>query len=78
VLFLAPRFNAQGKKTANARFVKVILNGQVIHENVDLKTPTGHAWRNKEVAQGPLLLQADHGPVAFRNVRVRPLPMRLE
>jgi hypothetical protein len=78
VLFRAPRFNAQGKKTASARFVKVILNGQVIHENVELTTPTGHAWRNKELAQGPLLLQADHGPVAFRNVRVRPLPVRVE
>ena len=28
---------------------------------------------SKEVAQGPILLQGDHGPVAFRNIRVRPL-----
>jgi outer membrane protein assembly factor BamB len=73
VIFLAPRFDAKGKKTANARFVKVVLNGKVIHEDVELKTPTGHAWRDKEVARGPLLLQGDHGPVAFRNVRVRPV-----
>ncbi len=73
VVFRAPRFDAQGKKVANARFVKVVLNGQVIHENVELKTPTGHAWHDNEVPTGPLLLQADHGPVAFRNVRVRPL-----
>jgi hypothetical protein len=72
VIFQAPRFDASGKKTANARFVKVVLNGEVIHEDVELKTPTGHAWRNPEVATGPLLLQADHGPVAFRNVRMRP------
>jgi Domain of Unknown Function (DUF1080) len=72
VIFLAPRFDKAGKKTANARFVKVVLNRQVIHENVELKTPTGHAWTKKEIAAGPLLLQADHGPVAFRNVRVRP------
>jgi hypothetical protein len=71
VIFKAPRFDAQGKKIANARFVKVVLNGKVIHENVELKTPTGHAWRDKEIAKGPLLLQADHGPVAFRNIRVR-------
>jgi hypothetical protein len=76
VLFRAPRFDAHGKKTANARFVKVVLNGKVIHENVELKTPTGHAWRKKEIATGPLLLQADHGPVAFRNVRVRPFVER--
>jgi hypothetical protein len=48
------------------------LNGQVIHDDVEVKTPTGQAWRDKEVAEGPLLLQADHGPVAFRNIRVRP------
>lgn len=73
ISFLAPRFGPDGKKTANARFVRVVLNGTVIHENVELLWPTGHAWKaGKEVAQGPLLLQADHGPVAFRNVRIRP------
>jgi hypothetical protein len=71
-IFLAPRFDAGGKKTANARLVKVVLNGKVIHDNVELATPTGHAWRDKEIPSGPLLLQGDHGPVAFRNVRVRP------
>ncbi len=71
VVFQAPRFDQEGKKVADARFVKVILNGQVIHEDVAVKTPTGHAWHNKEVARGPLLLQADHGPVAFRGIRVR-------
>ena len=72
VTFQAPRFDATGRKTANARLVKVVLNGTVIHEDVELKTPTGHAWKDKEKPTGPLLLQADHGPVAFRNVRVRP------
>jgi hypothetical protein len=72
VIFLPPRFDEKGKKTANARFVKVMLNDVVIHDNVEAKTPTGHAWREKEIAEGPLLLQADHGPVAFRKVRVRP------
>jgi hypothetical protein len=73
IVFRAPRFDAAGKKTENARFEKVVLNGQVVHEGVSLATPTGHAWRKPEVARGPLLLQGDHGPVAFRNVRVRPL-----
>jgi 3-keto-disaccharide hydrolase len=71
VIFQAPRFDAAGKKTSNARFIKVVLNGQVIHENVEVKTPTGAAWHDKEKPSGPLLLQADHGPVAFRNIRVR-------
>jgi hypothetical protein len=74
ITFKAPRFDADGKKTANARFLKVVHNGEVIHENVEAEYPTGTAWRlKKEVAKGPLLLQADHGPVAFRNVRIRPL-----
>jgi hypothetical protein len=71
ILFRAPRFDASGKKVQNARFDKVVLNGQVIHQDVEVKTPTGHNWRLKEMARGPILLQADHGPVAFRNVRVR-------
>jgi hypothetical protein len=73
VIFRAPRFDSSGKKIKNASFEKVVLNGQVIHQNVELKSPTGHYWRNKEVARGPILLQGDHGPVAFRNIRVRPI-----
>lgn len=70
-IFLAPRFDAAGKKIANAKIVKATLNGKLIHENQEMLTPTGHAYTNKEVAKGPLLLQGDHGPVAFRNVKVR-------
>jgi putative membrane-bound dehydrogenase-like protein len=74
ITFRAPRFDADGKKTADARFIKVVHNGQVIHEDVPVHYPTGSAWRlEKEIPRGPLLLQADHGPVAFRNVRVRPI-----
>jgi len=73
ILFTAPRFDAEGKKTSHAKFVKVVLNDKVIHENAEVQYPTGSAWRlKKEAATGPLLLQADHGPVAFRNVQIRP------
>jgi hypothetical protein len=73
LVFKAPRFDPSGKKIANARFVKVLLNGVVVQENLELRTPTGHAWRLPEMRRGPLMLQADHGPVAFRNIRLRPL-----
>jgi hypothetical protein len=71
LVFRAPKFDANRKKIKNARFDKVVLNGQVIHEAVEVKTPTGHAWRLTEVPRGPILLQGDHGPVAFRKIRVR-------
>jgi hypothetical protein len=73
VTFLAPQFDDKGKKIVNAKIVKAILNGQVIHENQELLTPTGDRWKNAELREGPLMVQADHGPVAFRNMRVRML-----
>jgi hypothetical protein len=73
IVFRAPRFDGEGQKTANARFERVVLNGQLIHEDVEVAYPTGHAWKTPEVPVGPLLLQGDHGPVAFRHLRVKPL-----
>ena len=72
VVFLAPRFDASGKKTANARFLKVIHNGQVVHENVEVTGPTRASTWQDEKSSGPLMLQGDHGPVAYRNIRIRP------
>ena len=72
VSFRAPRFNDKGEKIENAKIIKAELNGKVIHENQELKTPTGSNWSKKETATGPFMLQADHGPVAFRNVKLRP------
>ena len=71
IVFRAPRFDKDRKKIANARLSKVLLNGVLIHDNVELLTPTGDRWPGPEMAEGPLMLQADHGPVAFRNLRIR-------
>ncbi|MGI6414343.1 MAG: 3-keto-disaccharide hydrolase [Thermoguttaceae bacterium] len=70
--FRAPKFDASGKKTANARFVRVTLNGKVIHENVEMKQQTPGGVTGKEHAEGPLMFQGNHGPVAFRNIKIRP------
>ena len=70
--FRAPRFDGAGKKTANARLVKCTLNGQVIHENVDIPGPTASAMSGEETATGPLMLQGDHGPIAYRNIKITP------
>jgi hypothetical protein len=74
VVFRAPRFDAAGKKVGNAVFVKVVHNGKLIHENVEVTGPTRGALYEDEKPTGPLMLQGDHGPVAYRSVRVRPLP----
>ncbi|MGD1889689.1 MAG: family 16 glycoside hydrolase, partial [Cyclobacteriaceae bacterium] len=71
VKFEAPRFDAQGKKVRDALFRKVVLNGVVIHENVSVSGPTRAAAFDDEQALGPLMLQGDHGPVAFRNIRYK-------
>jgi len=71
ISFQAPRFNAQGQKIQNARILEVVHNGVVIHENVELTGPTRSSMSSQEVAIGPLLLQGDHGPVAFRNIRYK-------
>lgn len=72
--FRAPRFDANGKKTANARFVKVLHNGLLVQENVNLEGGTRAHMPIAEAALNPLMLQGDHGPVAFRNLYYRPLP----
>lgn len=69
----APKFDATGKKTANARFIKVVLNGATIHENLEMKGPTPGGVDGKEKALGPLMFQGNHGPVAYRNIKIAPL-----
>lgn len=72
VIFRAPRFDKAGRKVSNARFEKVMHNGIVVHEDVELTGPTRASTYNDEKATGPLMLQGDHGPVAYRNIRIEP------
>ncbi len=72
VIFRAPRFDENGRKIANAGFEKVIHNGIVVHEDVVLSGPTRASTYNDEKPTGPLMLQGDHGPVAYRNIRLEP------
>jgi len=66
--FRAPRFDVAGKKIANAKFIRVILNGYLIHENVEISGPTRSALFEKdpEAPRGPLMIQGDHGTLAIR------------
>ncbi|MEY2880251.1 MAG: hypothetical protein RLZZ15_2631, partial [Verrucomicrobiota bacterium] len=60
VEFEAPRFDASGTKTRNARFVRVLLNGFTIQENVEcLGATRGGAFKD-EAALGPLMIQGNN------------------
>jgi hypothetical protein len=66
--FTAPKFDADGKKTANAR-VTLRHNGVVIYDDLEIPklTPGG---RPNEGATGPLMVQNHGNPVVYRNIWV--------
>lgn len=70
VVFRAPRFDDKGKKTANATIVKATFNGKVVQQNLQLPEPTGGGLDHPESATGPLMLQGNESPVAFRNIQI--------
>lgn len=70
ISFQAPRFDASGQKTENGKMIRVELNGVLIHENLALSGPTRSSAFNDEKPTGPLMLQGDHGAVAFRNINI--------
>lgn len=71
ISFQAPRFDAAGNKTENARFREVWLNGMLIHENVEVLGPTRSAAFEDEAPLGPLMIQGDHKNVALRNIQYK-------
>lgn len=73
IWFQGPRFDGAGKKTANAKFLKVLQNGVSVQENVEVDGGTRAHMNIPEAAANPLMLQGDHGAVAFRNLYWRPL-----
>ncbi len=80
ISFRAPRFDEYGNKTENALILQVKLNGVSIHDNIELTGPT-RGGGGAEAPTGAILIQGDHGPVAFRNIRYRTFgsaPLKLE
>jgi hypothetical protein len=71
--FKAQVCNAQGQKTANARMVKVTLNGVLVQQDVEVPHTTT-AGQPEDCMPKGLLLQ-DHSsvlPVSYRNIWVIP------
>jgi 3-keto-disaccharide hydrolase len=73
ITFRAPRFDPSGAKMRNATFLSVIHNGIQVQKNVPSEGPTRAGMDIPESRENPLMLQGDHGPVAFRNIYIRPL-----
>ena len=73
VKFQAPKFNDTGVKIRNARFLEVYLNGVLVQLEQEVTGPTRSAAFEDEKPMGPLMLQGDHGNVAFRNIHYKTL-----
>jgi hypothetical protein len=54
------------------RLVTVVLNGERIIERQAIPGITGGALDSDEGKPGPILLQGDHGPIAFRKLTLTP------
>ena len=53
--------------------ISVILNGVKIHDEVEAAKATGGELDQKLDEPGPIMLQGDHGAVAFRNISIKPV-----
>lgn len=63
----------QAEATIRGNRITVTLNGVKIHDGVEVTRATGGQLDNDLDKPGPILLQGDHGAVAFRNIRIKPL-----
>ncbi|MHC4570005.1 MAG: 3-keto-disaccharide hydrolase [Planctomycetota bacterium] len=71
--FVAPKFNSDDNKQTNAQLLRVELNDQELHRKVTMKNQTPGGVVGKESPEGPLMFQGNHGPVAYRNIVIKPL-----
>jgi hypothetical protein len=56
--------------TILGRKLTVVLNGETVIDGQDVAGPTGGALDSDEASPGHLLLQGDHGVIAFRNITI--------
>ncbi len=67
--FTAAKFDANGKKTKNAR-ITVRLNGIIVHKDVELPKSTTASPMKEGPQPGPIYLQNHGNPVVYRNIWV--------
>ncbi len=69
----APRFDASGKKVENARFIKVVHNDKVIHENPEMTGSPRGAKLKDSAASSSHCIRGNHGPVVCHHLTITPL-----
>ena len=74
IVLTPPRFDG-GRKVANARIERVLLNDVLLHEGIELSGPSAGAplAGQPESPLGPLVLAGTVGPCALRQIMVRPV-----
>jgi hypothetical protein len=71
ITFRAPRHDSDGKKIENGKLT-LIWNGEKVHDNIEVPSPTRNHQGEEPPGPGPIRLQ-DHGfPVQFRNIWIVP------
>ncbi|MBD50299.1 MAG: hypothetical protein CME23_08530, partial [Gemmatimonadetes bacterium] len=59
--------------TIRGDLVTVMLNGVKIHDGLKVDRSTGGHLDENVDQPGPIMLQGDHGAIAFRKIRIKPL-----
>jgi len=76
VIFRGPRFAKNGSKTHHAKFIKVLVNGQLVHENLIAKGPTRSSkFGNESATAEAIYIQGDHGSIAIRKIELKKLQL---
>ena len=71
IWFQGPQFDAAGRMMARPKVLRVMLNGIPVQGEFTLPGPTVSHMNIAPAARGPIMLQGDHGPVAYRNLYVK-------
>ena len=71
IWFQAPQFDAAGRMMSKPRILRVLLNEVPVQESFVLTGPTLSHMNIPPADRNPIMLQGDHGPVAYRNIYIK-------
>jgi mono/diheme cytochrome c family protein len=71
IRFRAPRFDLANNKTADAFFLDVKINGELVQQNIFIQGFAIGAKFPWEERYGPVMLRVNRGAVAFKDIDIR-------